>query len=432
MTERSPVPEPAALVGSPAPAPRSEDLPPDVLVLDGPEAVRGLGGAAGLQERLGRVLSRPGPAVVVSTSGSTGRPKRTVLTAQSLRASGQATAERTGGHGQWLLCLPAHYVAGVQVLARSALAGTRPVELPAGPFDAHGFARAAARMTGRTRHVSLVPTQLARLVEAAEDPQDGTAVRRALTRFDSVLLGGSAASPRLLERAAALGARVVTTYGMSETCGGCVYDGSPLAGVRIRIEDAEAGSPAGSRDPQGTGRIWLGGEVVTPGYLDDDPQTARHVRLIDGQRWYRTDDLGRWDGRRLSVSGRADDVIVTGGLKVSAGVVAQQLMRDPGVAQALVLGLPDPQWGQAVAALVVPEDAPAPGGSAGSGLGGSAADGPGGIGPALRERLSADVRQALGAAAVPKRWALAPQMPMLGTGKPDRAAARRLLERASS
>lgn len=399
------------LPGQPVPAPRSEQLPPDAVVLDGPQALPGLGGEAGLLERLRNALSRPGPAVVVSTSGSTGRPKATVLETQSLRASGEATAARTGGHGQWLLCLPAHYVAGVQVLARSALAGTEPMAMDDGPFRAEAFVRAAQRLTGPIRHVSLVPTQLSRLVEAAEDPSAGRAVRRALSSFDSVLLGGSAASPVLLERARALGVRVATTYGMSETCGGCVYDGRPLDGIDVRIE---APAPAQGRAPlaaEGSGRIWLGGAAVTTGYLDDDAQTARHVRLIDGRRWYRTDDLGTWDGQLLQIDGRADDVVVTGGVKVSAGVVAQQLLRDPEVEQAVVLGVPDPQWGQAVAALVVPRSA----------AGQREED-------ALRERLSAEIRSALGAAAVPKRWLLAAQMPMLVTGKPDRAAVRRLLE----
>lgn len=408
------------LPGRAMPAPRTADLPSDAVVLDGPQALPGLGGATGLLERLRDALSRPGPAVVVSTSGSTGRPKATVLESESLRASGQATAARTGGHGQWLLCLPAHYVAGVQVLARSALAGTEPVAMEHGSFQAEAFVRAARRMTGGIRHVSLVPTQLSRLVEAAEDPADGDTVREVLGSFDSILLGGSAASPVLLERARGLGARVVTTYGMSETCGGCVYDNRPLEGIRIRIEPHEdapdsvaAEGPAPLAD-EGSGRIWLGGPAITAGYLDDDAQTARHIRLIDGQRWYRTDDLGTWDGRLLEIAGRADDVVVTGGLKVSAGVVAQQLLRDPEIEQAVVLGVPDPQWGQAVAALVVPRSSAHQREEA-----------------ALRERLSAEIRSALGAAAVPKRWLIAAQMPMLVTGKPDRAEVRRLLEGVS-
>lgn len=405
------------------PTPRSADLPPDTLILDGPGAVEELGGAEALLPRLERVLSRPGPAVVVATSGSTGRPKRTVLTTASLRASAEATAARTGGHGQWLLCLPAHYVAGLQVLARSVIAGTRPVPMPPGPFDPLVFARTARGLDHDVRHVSLVPTQLARLVDAAQDVTDGLGAERArrvaeaLGRFDAILLGGSAVSPHLLERARGLGARVVTTYGMSETCGGCVYDGAALEGVSVRfgaVEDtgaAAAGVPApGGAQHDGPGRIWLGGEVVTPGYLDDPVQTAAHVRVAEGRRWYRTDDLGELVDGRLAVHGRTDDVLVTGGVKVSAGVLAAALRADPGVAEAVVVGIPDPQWGQSIAAAVVPAPIPA------------------GVEEDLRLRLGSAVREALGPAAVPKHWRFPAAMPLLATGKPDRAAVRELFE----
>lgn len=416
--------------GGPA-APRSVDLPPDALVLDGPGTVEALGGADALLARLEQVLSRPGPAVVVATSGSTGRPKRTVLTTASLRASSEATAARTGGHGQWLLCLPVHYVAGLQVLARSVIAGTQPMSTPPGPFEPLAFARTARDMDHDVRHVSLVPTQLARLVDAAQDvtgvlgAERSRRVAEALRRFDSILLGGSAVSPHLLERARGLGAKVVTTYGMSETCGGCVYDGTALDGVSVRIgalDDAEDGTaddgssgpggvpaPDGARH-EGPGRIWLGGEVVTPGYLDDPVQTAAHVRVAEGRRWYRTDDLGELVHGRLAVHGRTDDVLVTGGVKVSAGVLAAALRQDPGVAEAVVVGIPDPQWGQRIAAAVVPADSVVPAGTDED----------------LRRRLCAAVREALGPAAVPKHWRFPAAMPLLATGKPDRAAVQEL------
>lgn len=402
-------------------APRTADLPADTLILGGPGSVDELGGPRALLPRLERALSRPGPAVVVATSGSTGRPKRTVLSAESLRASAEATAARTGGHGQWLLCLPAHYVAGLQVLARSVIAGTHPVLRPPGPFEPLGFARTARGMDHGLRHVSLVPTQLARLVDAAE-AVGGTAsageaglVTEALRSFDAILLGGSAVSPHLLDRARGLGARVVTTYGMSETCGGCVYDGAALEGVSVRIgavDDAAGDAAAGddavpepaAAQHAGPGRIWLGGEVVTHGYLDDPVQTAAHVRVADGRRWYRTDDLGELASGRLRVHGRTDDVVVTGGVKVSAGVVAAVLREDPGVAEAVVVGIPDPQWGQAIAAAVVPA----------------------GADEQLRHRLGAAVRETLGPAAVPKLWRFPAATPLLPTGKPDRRAVQAL------
>lgn len=378
------------LPGTPLPAPRSEELPDDVVAFDGPRTADPLE----LLTPLRKALSRPGPAVVVATSGSTGRPKRTVLTAGALTASGHATERASAGPGQWLACLPAHYVAGLQVLARSVLADTVPVVLPPGHFTAQAFADAAARMNHDVRYVSLVPTQLQRILE----PQDGRghAALAALARFDAVLVGGSALSPRLAERAARAGIRTVTTYGMSETCGGCVYNGAPLDTVTARLLPGD----------DAAGRIWLGGDLVAAGYLDDPRQTGAHFRVIDGTRWYRTDDLGTFTAQgTLRVLGRTDDVINTGGVKVSAGVVTATLQEHPALRQALALPVPDEEWGQAVAALVVPRD--------------------GELSGALRGELSDAVRERHGAPAVPKHWRTAGEVPLLATGKPDRQAAAR-------
>ncbi|MDO4918330.1 AMP-binding protein [Kocuria sp.] len=391
------------LPGHPLPAPLKAELPGDVVLLDGPVA----GGPAALLPRLRAALSRPGPAVVVATSGSTGRPKKTVLTTEALTASGRATERATAGPGQWLLCLPAHYVAGVQVLARSVLAGTEPVVMTAEHFTPEAFADAAERMSHPVRHVSVVPTQLQRIL----DPHDGLPDPRAvaaLARFDSVLVGGSALSPDLAARAADAGVRVVRTYGMSETCGGCVYGGTPLDTVTVRVlPDEGTGGCA-------EGRIWLGGDVVAAGYLDDPAQTASHFRVVDGRRWYRTDDLGRLaeDGT-LTVAGRTDDVINTGGVKVSAGMVTSVLLADERVRQALVVAVPHPEWGHTVAAVLSVRSAP----------------GTGPAGPedldreALERELAGAVRDRLGAPAVPKLWRHVSALPQLATGKPDRRAA---------
>lgn len=398
------------LPGAPMTAPAASDLPQDALIMDGPVA----GDPLALLGPLRRALSRSGPAVVVATSGSTGRPKKTVLTAQALTASGAATERATSGPGQWLLCLPAHYVAGVQVLARSVLAGTVPEVMDSGPFTSEGFARAAARLTRPTRYVSLVPTQLQRIL----DPRHGDPLPdavAALARFDAVLVGGSALSPALAARARDAGVSVVSTYGMSETCGGCVYNGVPLDTVTVRaIPDAADVDVVPSDPPtarasatpsdSGEGRLWLGGDVVAAGYLDDPAQTGTHFREIDGQRWYRTDDLGRvaHDGT-VTVLGRTDDVVNTGGVKVSAGVVAAALQEHPRVRQALAVGVPHPEWGQAVAAVLA--------------LRGGALDGP------LERELAQKVRERAGAAAVPKMWRGVSELPLLSTGKPDRRAA---------
>ena len=266
-------------------------------------------------------------ALVVPTSGSTGEPKGVLLTAANLWASATATAQRLGGHGSWLLALPATHVGGLQVLVRSLLGGTDPVVLPEGPFTAAAFAEATASLRGTRRLVSLVPTQLRRLLDG-----DGLDALRA---YDAVLLGGAAAPAALLARARDAGARVVTTYGMSETSGGCVYDGVPLDGVRVSLHD---------------GRVRLAGPVVARGYRLRPDLTAA---AFDGDA-FTTSDLGRLrDDGTLQVLGRADDVVVSGGENVAPAAVEAALETHPSVVEAGVVGVPDEEWGARVVAHVV-------------------------------------------------------------------------------
>ena len=261
-------------------------------------------------------------AVVVPTSGSTGEPKGVLLTAANLMASARASAAVLGGQGQWLLAIPTTHIGGLQVLVRSVLAGTEPVVLD-GPTTVAAFEAATQRLTGARRYVSLVPTQLRRLVGSPS-----------LASYDAVLLGGAAAPAALLEQARAAGVRVVTTYGMSETSGGCVYDGLPLPGVAVDVTD----------------RIVLSGPVVARGYRLRPDLTAE---VFAGDR-FTTSDLGRVDDDgRLVVLGRADDVIVTGGEKVAPAAVEAALAEHPSVAEAAVVGVPDDEWGSRVRAVVV-------------------------------------------------------------------------------
>jgi O-succinylbenzoic acid--CoA ligase len=254
----------------------------------------------------------PAP-LVVETSGSTGEPKRVVLSRAAMRASADATHARLGGPGQWLLALPPTYVAGLQVLFRSVRAGTRPVER-------------VEDLTGPRRYLSLVPTQLVRALDADAGP---------LREVGTVLVGGARLDPTLRSRAEGAGLRVVATYGMSETCGGCVYDGLPLDGVEV------------STAPDG--RVRIGGPVVFDGY-DGRPDLTAEA-LVDGR--FVTHDLGRVDGDgRLEVIGRLDDVLVSGGLNVPGGAVAARLREHPAVREAEVVGVPDDEWGQAVVAVV--------------------------------------------------------------------------------
>lgn len=273
-------------------------------------------------------LEHPDTALVVPTSGSTGAPKGVLLSAAALRASAEATATRLGGPAQWLLALPVTHIAGVQVLVRSLLAGSDPVLPDDGPFTADGFAAGTARLGPDRRCVSLVPTQLRRLLA---DP----AARQALQSYDAVLLGGAAAPAALLGEAADTGVRVVTTYGMSETAGGCVYDGRPLDGVSVSLVD---------------GRVGLAGPVLASGYRLRPDLTA--TAFAGGS--FLTTDLGELlpDGS-LRVLGRADDVIVSGGEKVAPVAVEAALGAHPSVVEAAVLGIPDREWGARVVVLVV-------------------------------------------------------------------------------
>src|SRR5205807_7268548 len=241
-----------------------------------------------------------GTAVIVGTSGSTGAPKGVELSAAALRHSARASLERVGARPgeRWLCCLPVTHVAGLAVLVRSLVSGTEPVL--AERADAETVAASGCA------HVSLVPTQLQRLLQDRSTPLAG---------FSSVLLGGAAAPAGLLDAARAAGVPVVTTYGMTETCGGCVYDGVPLDGVRVEIRDAGRIWIGGPVEIHDAGRIWIGGPVLFSGYRGHPDASAA---LVDG--WFCTGDLGRLDSSgRLIVRGRADDVINTGGHKVVPG-----------------------------------------------------------------------------------------------------------------
>ncbi len=346
----------------------------------------------------------PDAVAVVRTSGSTGTPKQIVLTGAALRASAAATARRLGGEGAWLLALGVHYVAGLAVLSRSIAAGTAPVALPPGPFTPAAFATGAAALPDDAgpRLVSLVPTQLARLLAADADP----AGRAALRSFDRVLVGGARLPAPLRTAAEAAGVRLTATYGMAETCGGCVYDSVPLSGVRADL----VGVPR-TADTEPSGRIRLTGPMVAAGYLDDPERTSNHFTHDDASpasASFLTEDLGRLshhdDGPRLTVTGRADDVVITGGVKVSAAAVQAVLEADDDIAEVFVGAVEDPEWGQRLCAAVVP------------------ARGAQAWGAGTQRRLAVVVKRALGGPAVPKTWLALDSLPLLSTGKPDRRA----------
>jgi O-succinylbenzoic acid--CoA ligase len=218
-------------------------------------------------------------------------------------------------------------VGGLQVLVRSAVAGLEPVYA-----DEHAsLGDAIAAIPGQRRYASLVPTQAHRLVESGEVG--------VLAGLDALLIGGAAVPSELLEALRSAGVRVVRTYGMSETCGGCVYDGLPLDGVRMRVDDV--------------GQVHLAGPVLFDGYAD--PEATARV-LHDG--WFATADLGEIDeDGRLHITGRSDDVVISGGVNVPLPAVTAALKMYEGVRDAVALGVPDAEWGSRVVAYLVPDDA---------------------------------------------------------------------------
>ncbi|MEP7763516.1 o-succinylbenzoate--CoA ligase [Sanguibacter sp. 25GB23B1] len=353
---------------------------------------------AGLREILSAAPGEPGACVLVATSGSTGDARRVRIPAHALRASGEATAARLGGHGQWLLALPTDHVAGVQVVARSVLAGTRPVavHLDHG-FRSAAFAAAARELTGRRRYTSLVPTQLYRILEDAREGDDAGLV--AARTLDAVLVGGAATSPALLLAARDAGVPVVTTYGMSETAGGCVYDGAPLDGVDVRVRD---------------GRIEISGPVLADGYDGDDDATHAAFVTDAGRRWFRTSDVGDIatgpDGATtLHVRGRADDVLVSGGVNVSPAAVEALLTGWGPLREVCVVGVPDEAWGARVAAVVTLAD--------------------GAPSENLLPQVRARVTDTLGAPAAPREIVVVGELPLRGPGKVDRRAATEIATR---
>lgn len=324
-------------------------------------------------------------ALVVTTSGTTGAPKGALLTAAALTASAAATHERLGGPGAWLLALPPHHIAGLQVLVRSVLAGSTPVELDVtAGFDVSELPGAVRRLGSGRRYTSLVAAQLAK---ALADP----AAAAALAELDAVLLGGGPTPRPILDAAAAAGIAVVRTYGMSETAGGCVYDGAPLDGVLVRVSS--------------DGRIVIGGATLAKGYrnpVEPDPFAE--------PGWFSTDDLGSLDAAgTLTVLGRADDAISTGGLTVLPQPVEAALCTHPAVGDCAVFGVPDDRLGQRVAAAIVVRD--------------------GSDAPTLRA-LRAHLAGTLDATAAPRELHVVEALPRRGIGKVDRAALVRRFARA--
>jgi len=307
--------------------------------------------------------------IAVQTSGSTGAPREVLIGRDALLASVHATAKRIGT-GSWLLALPAERIGGALVIARAEVAGTELAQVAPGAAVEEFAAAALALPT--PRYTSLVPTQVVRLAATAQG-------REALAAFHTILVGGAPAP------GATVDAHLVSTYGATETCGGCVYDGVPLDGVGVSIR------------PEG--RVAISGPTLADGYADGDDSAF----VGDGaERTFVTSDVGTWDGT-LTVLGRADDVIITGGLKVHPARVERALASLPGIADAGVAGVPDAEWGERVVAWV------------------TTASGP----PTLAE-LRASLAAELAPHELPREVVAVSEVPRSAGGKIDRSAMRAL------
>ena len=324
-------------------------------------------------------------ALVVSTSGSTGRPKGAMLTPANLISSADATHQALGGEGQWLLAMPAAFIAGIQVLVRAMVAGVEPAALDLSRgFNVAEFAARAGELaaTGDRCYTALTPLQLAKAMDTLEGID-------ALRRFAAILVGGAATNPALLDSAAKLRINVVTTYGSSETSGGCVYNGVPIAGARVKVSG---------------GRIHLGGPMVSRGYRNAG-SLAPASDLQDG--WFRTSDAGTLENGVLTVLGRTDNVISSGGLKLHPEVLEAELLLIDGVTAATVIGKDDDRLGQRICAAYT----------------GSAS-----VPDVLDALADAEDAGRIAHWQIPKELKVVAALPQLGPGKVDRAAVKELFD----
>jgi len=302
-------------------------------------------------------------ACIVESSGSTGIPKRISISTNALLHAARSGQERLGPLGQWLLALPINFIAGQQVLIRSLLADQQPVIMnTAVPFTAEAFLRSAQLMTNKYRYTSLVPNQLAKLVGEAEKD---SVMLTALQNFRAIVVGGQSTPEELRDRALRLGIKIVVSYGMTETAGGCVFDGVPLDGVRLKIAPDS--------------RLLISGATLAEGQDD----------------WIFTNDLAELssDGK-VGIFGRADRVIISGGLKLSLERVEYLGQELPGVQELAAVSLKDETWGERVGIAYI----------------GS---------PEVSDDIVNQLAHLLGPAGKPIRVLRVDKLPKLPTGKPD-------------
>ena len=346
-----------------------------------------------------RVLDLDEPQAIIFTSGTSGRPKGVVLTYANQYASAVASAFRIGTlpSDRWLCVLPLYHVGGLAILLRSALYGT-------GVILQRGFdvPQVNAAIDAGTTLVSLVPTMLYRLLAARTTPPPH------LLRL--ILLGGAAADPELVRRCQALNIPIATTYGLTEACSQVATQtpqatehkpgsvGRAVPGTHIRVV-TESGMEAAVGE---YGEIVVSGPTVMQGYFDNPQATADALR----SGALHTGDIGCFDDDGdLWIVQRRSDLIVTGGENVYPAEVEAALRAFPGVQDACVVGIPDSEWGQRVAAAVMPVS---------------------GAEIALEELL-AFARDRLAGYKVPRVISLLDALPLTASGKIERRAVQELL-----
>ena len=313
-------------------------------------ALTGDGPTLGLGE-ISSEFANARAAVVIGTSGTTGTPKEVSLSARALLASARASNKFIGAKpgDTWSLLLPLTHVAAVNVFIRAIELGTIPVDL-----------RNHVGQYPRVDFTAIVPTQLFKALNGDED------LLKHLQSAQKVLVGGAALSAGMRNQATAAGINIVTTYGMSETSGGCVYNGQILDGVDIEVRG---------------GIIFIQGEVL-----------ALNLALNDG--WFETSDLGEFIDDKLVVIGRADDVIISGGENLSLNNVESILNEHFPLIQAAAFSIDDAQWGQALHLAIV--------------------------GDVDKNSIAAMLESKIGAFAKPKGIHFMNSLPLLGIGKIDR------------
>lgn len=310
-------------------------------------------------------------ALVVETSGSTGGPKEVGISAKAILASAKASNEYLGAKfGQvWSLLLPLTHVAGINVLVRSLELGTTPIDLR------------EAKQFPKADFTAMVPTQLFRALNG--DSQ----LLEHLKNCQAVLVGGAALPASISQSAKDAGIKIVTTYGMTETCGGCVYDGFPIAGVEIDTTD---------------GMIKIKAPMLADSYLNDE-KTWKNS-FVDG--WFVTNDLGTFVDGKLTIFGRADDIIISGGEKISLSAVENALQESFKENEFAAFAIPDAEWGNALHIAIAGEH------------------------PITTQEITSCLEEALGVVAKPKGFLILSTLPMIGVGKVDqKALAQAVLER---